>query len=1249
MPDKKTGVVTRSSSSRISKTNKTKIVLPNADAVKSPPAKTVVTKAVEQKVAAATQVSASKTAQFSKVSEKAVSATQPTATVVDVRYLLSRFVGNAQSVFKLQARRPDDLLLFELRGSNLKVASSGAPRLIKIVANKPSGIIVELPAQHFGEEAFLDATGPEVVEGQGDTDFPESSEVQKNHATSNAENYGNLPASKIRMAGPSRLAFLMPANVTSLALTYEAVLNACKDWPLRLSPLAVPVPADYAFGMAQDFSVVDVMHSEGWHTSLDLAEQALNTKISTTATTALKAAAKEIAEKLKGRYTKGVTARNRGPVQSLFKTELSKLQTRYAGLSQTENSGLAEALLAMYSTELVAQTDSGLASSLVEMVVGILAIMAPHEPPWAVTAIELPYRLIISPLNNSRWQHKTQPNEHLQHTELWHTRLTKKINIGRNKSLPIRAIWSPDYKSPDILAAANNNPPLPFRMSLDGIDREMLVKLMAGYTEKRASDSANPPAYNPTPSIADRLILSPMGGVLDAEGNWDYRKLPAAVGLEQWRYLAAMGRDQYVRVVYRGYLYPFGHSASLIKVTERKFESYQNDLNKRVAILRQRFFIVVRESVREFNGSGHAFQGRNFPFTAIHIKTRTTPNLRPPEQSAAEPTGNYNDLFDDPVNPVPKRACFWPMLSATNDFEFDCSGVDLAGKVSSFSMPLLFVGLEANQLKPNHVLSAYNNAAESRRNTDFLGSAICFAPLSSNPQSQGDPRLPTTMMLFKAAKNTAATIIEPHVYPEVVKADIAIRSVQRILNDPTAMLTVKYPQVYKQHGFSAQANGPNGGELFLEAVTPFSMAFSEGHKKTDALGAIASPSMDIGGLSRMIGTAADLQKVATQTFDPVAFFKGAKILGGITIADLIGLTNSLADAPKMLSKELPDKLEATFDWQTVIKKSDPLGIFVHTPKPDKPSVFSMHATVSAPINQPTAVSTDALASIENFKINLFGFITIWFDRLQFAAKSGAKADVMVDLHPLSSTEGPVEFGGPLEFINELSDIIPMDGFSDPPNIEVSPSGISASYSLAIPNVQVGIFALTNMSIGAGFSLPFNNEPMQVRFNFSERENPFSLTVSLFGGGGFFALGIGTEGVNEIEAALEFGAAIQIDLGVASGGIEVKGGVYFHWLQESVELSGYVRLHGELSILGLISASLTFNLSLSYLKDNNGSIVWGEASLIIEVDVLVFSASVEVHCRREFAGSKSDPTFQDLMPVVNNWSDYCAAFAIEEAA
>ena len=142
----------------------------------------------------------------------------------------------------------------------------------------------------------------------------------------------------------------------------------------------------------------------------------------------------------------------------------------------------------------------------------------------------------------------------------------------------------------------------------------------------------------------------------------------------------------------------------------------------------------------------------------------------------------------------------------------------------------------------------------------------------------------------------------------------------------------------------------------------------------------------------------------------------------------------------------------------------------------------------------------------------------------------------------------MEFGGPLEFINQLRELVPSDGFSDPPDISVTPSGISAGFSVNLPEVQVGVFALTNASLGASFALPFDARPMLVRFNFCERQQPFSLTVSMFGGGGFFALAVGSEGVQEIEASLEFGAGISIDLVVASGGVEVKAGIYFHWQQ-----------------------------------------------------------------------------------------------------
>lgn len=302
------------------------------------------------------------------------------------------------------------------------------------------------------------------------------------------------------------------------------------------------------------------------------------------------------------------------------------------------------------------------------------------------------------------------------------------------------------------------------------------------------------------------------------------------------------------------------------------------------------------------------------------------------------------------------------------------------------------------------------------------------------------------------------------------------------------------------------------------------------------------------------------------------------------------------------------------------------------------------------MKNPADTDYQATASLDNFKVNLFGFVIIWFEDLKFVAKKGQKPDVTVNLR---QGDDAIQFGGPLEFVNELRNLIPSNGFSDPPNIAVTPSGISASYSLNLPAVGVGIFTLSGVSLGAGFNLPFDSKPASVKFNFSERQSPFSLTVSMLGGGGFFAIGISSRGVQEIEAALEFGAGVAIDLGVASGSVEIKAGVYFHWLEPvpdkgSIDLAGYVRLHGELCILGIISASLTFNLQLAYHKESGKSNVWGEATLVIEIEILFFSADVSVRCRREFAGSDSDPKFKDLMPDQGTWDEYCSAFALEAA-
>lgn len=1169
--------------------------------------------------------------------------------------------------FRVSCIRPDDLLVCDFIFENLRIEASAVenavPKLVRKDSPTPATLIVELPPQSFGEEVFLDKTGPEVAsDPTGRDKFAETTgAVDPKNVFAPGDPLPAMPSARIRMSGRSRIAFAMPAGETALDFTIEAILDACRRWPMRLDVNAVPDPLRFR---SKDSAVRDnwfasIVASAGWEQATQDLMDALGG--AQEMQKSLAGAARRVATKA----TEAVSAGARGIegfLRRAMNEELDVLAERFAPLRDADRREVAAAALALTTTQAISAHRVG--ESIIERIdifPFLPIIFGPHQPARNVSALELPYRLILSPVPEAHWYHDTKPVAHHGRTELWHTRLTSSVaGIGPDLPTKVRALWSPDYLLPNIVGIVNGVKP--FRMSLDPLDREMLVKLMSGFNEFDTRGRV----FRPHTASARRLALSSLGALLDAEGNWE-PPAPEGVGLEEWRHLATLGRDHYVRVVYRGFLKDFRHAASLVKVTERKFESVSGP-KLRVAVLRQRFFIIVREPVKRYSGAGHQFDGRNFPFTEVEILTRVTPSLRAPDKPECQlrdPNIVFDPATDIVYNPangpdgkplgVPHRACFWPMIGPANNFAFQIAATDLSGNRVTFSMPLLFVGSEANE-KPTVIAEIIkrNNLEPSnpRRRASLGNASVCYAPIKRG--AEGDPRLPTSEMIFRAAGVSHVSIDEAQFYPEVESAQVGIAAIQRLLQKPDATVGVIYPEIYKttSGGFGAA----NSGELFLKLLAPFPLKFGE-QVKSDALGGLASPSMAIQGLSRIMGPVAAqppanpaniesaLAGVIGNKFNPADFFQGAKILGGVDLGEILDVATSLAgaDVPKLLSLQLPDKTEARFDWSTQINKSDPLGLFV--PNAGGASLLEMHGLVSAPLINPAATTFNATASIVHFKVNLFGFVTVWFDHLKFTAKTGAKPDVAVDLHP---GDEAIAFGGPLEFVNEIRKIIPSNGFSDPPGLSVTPSGIRASYSISIPNLSVGIFALEHLSLGAGFLLPFDAKPAEVRFNFAERQRPFSLTVSLLGGGGFFAIGVGTEGVREIEAAIEFGAALSINLGVASGSVEIKAGIYFHWQTASVELAGYVRLHGELSVLGLISASLTFNLQLAFLKEGGKSVVWGEATLEVEIEVLFLSFSQSVKCRREFGGSEGDPKFIELIPEQSTWSEYCKAFAMEAA-
>jgi hypothetical protein len=232
----------------------------------------------------------------------------------------------------------------------------------------------------------------------------------------------------------------------------------------------------------------------------------------------------------------------------------------------------------------------------------------------------------------------------------------------------------------------------------------------------------------------------------------------------------------------------------------------------------------------------------------------------------------------------------------------------------------------------------------------------------------------------------------------------------------------------------------------------------------------------------------------------------------------------------------------------------------------------------------------------------------------------------------------VTFEGPLSFVQTLTSIIPLDGFSDPPGIDVSPTGIKASFSIGLPTLAVGVFSLSNMSIGAGFKIPFIGDPVSVNFDFCTRDNPFVLTVSFLGGGGFFGIQLNPNGIELLEASFEAGAAIAVDFGVASGSVSAMVGIYFKMefdattSQTLATLTGFFRFRGEVDVLGIITASIELYLELTY-ESSSGKCT-GTATLDIDVSVFFFHATVSVTATKRFAGGNNDPTFYQIMQPSN---------------
>lgn len=724
-------------------------------------------------------------------------------------------------IHRFRVLRPRDLVVFDVVAHGLELRHRNrAPALVAL--SSEAWLQVRFSFQHLGERAFYQS-GATKEDGSDDpTATPETP---------------TPPPIPSRTAEPSRLVFEVPAG-EHIEYSVEGVLRAMARLPLRVAPLAVPRP-----GLQ------------------------------------LESAIPQRPEVLLGRLPGGL---------NLFRSEEGQLLIRTAddeaSLSlPADRRVIAEARRLRTAVSLLAgETAIDVSGRLRgrgvfdvdELPAPIPAIPDGPRPPTAdETAIEAPFRLILSPSVRGGFTHAFKPvpaREDDARVELWHTRLgVRELHAGgpgarvletSHAQRIVRAIWARDRNGLPMHVDPSPED-LPFRQSLTPQDRSILVR-----------QSSDPAITIPRPIEVQRLALSSLGATLALHGRWDtspYTSQPHNYGaILSWDHIAPFGRDQFVRVAYPGYLFPFGHRCALIKITERKIQQ----ANQPVAYLRQRKFLIVSQPLRSYGG-------RDLPFRQVEIQPLVTPDIDDP-------------LKESDLNPG-KQLLFWPAVNEER-FAFTLVCTDHEGRRVRLQTPLLFVAeqLPSEEVGEETIKTTWTSwTGQPLHAIQGHGQQVAFAE-SDVP---GETSFETQKLYFSGTPGPAGSSTAT---PMLTEAEVVLPAMRHLAPQAPAV-KVSYTVDYLKDGFG----GSNAtAQLFLQLKDPGSLTFSSG---TDRCGGFLQPDLPIRGLSRKLGTVGELTKVNAGQFIPAAYLDGAlpKLFGLFKLTDLLE-TAGLAEAPRLISEQL---------------------------------------------------------------------------------------------------------------------------------------------------------------------------------------------------------------------------------------------------------------------------------------------------------------------------------------------------------
>jgi hypothetical protein len=835
-----------------------------------------------------------------------------------------------------------------------------------------------------------------------------------------------------------------------------------------------------------------------------------------------------------------------------------------------------------------------------------------------LTELRLSSRLVFGlwfgsqPSPGVRFNHAAVPLTHDGRTELWHTNLSQLTEAGTL------------VEQAQFLTVLRSEIPLG---SLIGWNNDVPSKVRTLISPDRATEIAAQarPKFPIQPLRANRVHLTAHGATMEVSGEW-----PSSTTVKAWRHRTAIGRDQYERLVEEGRLYPFGHRAIKTQITERKIV---NPTNGSPAQLFTRTFIEVLEPVLTFAGDDAI--GRQFPFSTIELLSR-------------EAAGEFESLRTSNGQVI--QLDTGTIKVGSQPFRYRCLAKDRAGRPVTFDVPLVFVANTFPTAQYPTLASTYQSRLDlSQIQLGEQTMAIAAPAIAAEAATP-----PDATEIIASLANLQVTGSGTNFRPVVSEFTARVPSIERFTAVPEQLKVAYEKSIYLVNGFSQG----NPGEVLLSIVgkQPL-LGLASQTVNGGLLSGVAYP---VTGLSRRLGPVGGvLTDVAKDVFNPKQWLGSVldelTLLGIVPLKALIKEVAPLAEAPKIAQSVVDGLRTQKMQWSTPLFPPEkfpvdqpqeievPGGFARLRAASPEAAILTVEAVVVAEADGSMTATTTCVVHQISLGIGLgpADLVQVPFEKIAFVSVNGRKPDLDVEM-------GNITFHGILAFLGILSRLIDRSGFHDPPALDLTANGIRSSFSTPIPNVAIGMFSLENIAFGAALEVPFQAGAPELFLNFSTFENPFRMTVSALGGGGYLGLALSAaSGLQRLEGALEFGASLSINLGVAKGGVAAMGGIYFRIEAGEAVLMGYLRIAGYLSVLGLISVAVEFMLALSYESESN--LLRGKAEMAIKVSVLFFSKTVRIQMERTFAGSNADPTFTELMdpPEFEGerpWNTYCLAFA-----